>query len=138
MFVPELYKYSVRTLQINEPATTVVEKVKYHAQLLSTYCFSVNFQYVVYHHRRSDLLHFLITQPLHPSALKPEHEEGYTHPLKSIRGFFIIVVSSGMMQGHLVVIFAGILLLQPLSLDYEPASPVIPLSSFGVSCAGQV
>jgi len=43
-----------------------------------------------------------------------------------------------MMQGHLVVIFAGILLLQPLSLDYEPASPAIPLSSFWVSCASQV
>lgn len=82
MFVPEVYKYSVRTRQINKPATTVVEKVKYHAQSLSTHCFSVNSQYVVYHRRRrSDLLHFLITQPLHPSALKPGHEEGDTHPL---------------------------------------------------------
>lgn len=92
MFVPEVYKYSVRTRQINKPATTVVEKVKYHAQSLSTHCFSVNSQYVVYHRRRrSDLLHFLITQPLHPSALKPGHEEGDTHPLNPSGDYWTIV-----------------------------------------------
>jgi hypothetical protein len=86
-----------------------------------------------------------------PSGLKPEemqiakiHQGTVVESLENIAQLYvgltthlvIIVVNSGMMQGHLMVNFAEILFLQPPSLDCEPTFPVIRLTSFWALCAG--